>query len=316
MIKLKEQYYKPIETDLTQYFYDWYYRPILKLFESKRFNSIHNANNALIAAIRRGKIVYLNGVFSGKFNATISRELSRFAKYDKRSKTWKGLPPSDVLGASVVANTRATQLNSELKDLINKLDNNVQDVISQLSLNIQPTIDAIDKQLTLDVKNITVLPEITPDMRDTIARNYTDNMKLNIVNEDGPGNWNAEQVTRLRDMVEKNAMRGSNRIELRDMIQAEWNTTRAKARFLARQETSLFLSEMRDTRFQGAGIEKWRWSATGGKSGDGRTRDLHRELHGKVFTYSSPPIIDEKTGERGMPGQAFGCRCMLIPIRD
>ena len=87
-----------------------------------------------------------------------------------------------------------------------------------------------------------------------------------------------------------------------------------KAKFLARQETSLFMSKLRDTRYQGAGVERFRWSATGGSAGDGRTRDLHRMLHGKEFSYGNPPVIDERTGETGYPGEAFGCRCVAIPI--
>jgi len=310
MISLKESYYKPVEDQLTNLFYNWYYKPILDLMNKKVFNSIYNSNNAVIAAIRKGTVAYRNGVFTGKFTAAISKELSKFAKYDKRSKTWKGHAPPNIIGAAIVANDNADRLNAQIRNLINKLDRNVQEQIKQLSFNIEPAIDQIDRQLNLDVKNITVLPEITQDMRNTIAREYTENMRLNIVNEGGPGNWNEEQINRLRNMVEKNVLRGSNKNELLEMIKAEWDTSRSKARFLARQETSLFLVQMRDTRFQGAGIEKWKWSS----SHDIRVRPLHRELHGKVFTYSSPPIIDERTGERGMPGQAFGCRCTLTPI--
>ena len=87
-----------------------------------------------------------------------------------------------------------------------------------------------------------------------------------------------------------------------------------KAKFLVRNETTLLTATVRDERYQGAGILKYQWSATGGKSGDGRTRTWHRILHGKTFFYASPPVIDLATGETGNPGQTYNCRCGAKPL--
>jgi len=43
---------------------------------------------------------------------------------------------------------------------------------------------------------------------------------------------------------------------------------------------------------------------------DGRVNGLD----GYVFPIDKPPVIDEKTGERGYPGQLINCTCFLIPI--
>jgi hypothetical protein len=339
MIRLKESHFKPVQDDLTAYFYQWYYKPILDLIQEKRYNSIYNANSALVAAIRKGSIVYINGVFSGKFNSRTSRELSKFAKYDKRSKTWKGRPPSDVLAASIVANDKAKELNERIKSLLPQLDSNVKNVVKQLHLNIEPTIDSIDKQLVLDVKGLTVLPEITESMREAIANNYTDNMILNIVNENGPGDWNSEQITRLRDMVEKITLRGSNRNELLEMIQAEFEVSKNKARFLARQETSLFLVEMRDTRYIGAGLEFYEWLTSNdsrvvgnpaGKYPDpSKGHGNHFMMNHKICKFKDPTVYadtieDAKKGKwkskasiqggNKHPGQEFLCRCVSKPL--
>lgn len=341
MIKLEESYYKPIQKDLTAYFYEWYFKPILELLKDKKFNTIHNSKNALIAAIRKGSIVYQTGSFSGKFNARISKELSKFAVFDKQSKTWKGYPPSDILAASIVANDKASKLNQEIKSLLPKLDQGVKQAVKDITFNVKDTINKIDKQLTKDVDNLTVLPEITQDMRDQIEKHYTSNMSLNIVNEGDPGqgNWNQEQIVRLRDMVEKNILRGSNRKELIDMIQAEWDTTKAKAKFLARQETSLFLVEMRDNRYIGAGLEYYEWLTSndsrvvgnpGGKypnpsNGHGN----HYMMNRKICSFSDPTIYADNIedarkgkwkskasiqGGDKAPGQEFLCRCTAKPV--
>ena len=81
---------------------------------------------------------------------------------------------------------------------------------------------------------------------------------------------------------------------------------------MARQETKLLVAEYRKNRFKQEGVTKYRWSTVL----DGRERKLHRELNGKIFSWDNPPIIDERTGERGNPAEAYNCRCKAIPIID
>lgn len=38
-------------------------------------------------------------------------------------------------------------------------------------------------------------------------------------------------------------------------------------------------------------------------------------LNGFVFAIDDPPVIDKKTGERGMPSTLIGCKCFLKAIR-
>ena len=37
-------------------------------------------------------------------------------------------------------------------------------------------------------------------------------------------------------------------------------------------------------------------------------------LNGGIFDFDNLPVIDEKTGERGIPGQAINCKCRMRPI--
>ena len=47
---------------------------------------------------------------------------------------------------------------------------------------------------------------------------------------------------------------------------------------------------------------------------DERVRDEHKKLNGTIHRYDNPPIIDERTGTKGMPGEFYNCRCTFIPI--
>lgn len=302
-VKMKEAYYKPVFDDLQRYFYNFYWADIFDLLDLNKPRLL-NSTSALLSAIRAGTVTYENGVFRGTFDARISRELSRFATFDGRRKLWTGIAPSDVRAAAVIANDRAANLAQEINRLIDEMPARVEGEIANLTYPIEDTLFAISDQAGVDLRNIGIDIDITPELSERLIRDYTNNQNLNIKN------WTGDQIIRLRDMIQKNALQGYNREELQQMIMAEFQTTMNKARFLARQETSLFMATVRDERYQSAGVRQFRWSATN----DGRTRELHRELHGQVFTYGTPPIIDERTGERGYPGQAFGCRCAAIPI--
>ncbi len=133
-VQMKEKYYKPIQAELELYFYDFYWRDILTAFkESER---LYNSNSSLIAAIRKGSVHYEQGIFTGKFNARISGELRKFAKYDGRSKSWKGIPPSNVTAAAAVSNSRGEALNRKINDLISDIPARVEVAVEKLRYSI------------------------------------------------------------------------------------------------------------------------------------------------------------------------------------
>ncbi len=59
-------------------------------------------------------------------------------------------------------------------------------------------------------------------------------------------------------------------------------------------------------RVQALGSEEFVWIHVGGER---YPRRLHQSYHGRVFRYDAPPVIDERTGDTGLPGAAINCRC-------
>jgi hypothetical protein len=59
-------------------------------------------------------------------------------------------------------------------------------------------------------------------------------------------------------------------------------------------------------RLQALGVEEFVWIHTGGER---YPRRLHQSYSGRTFRYDDPPVIDERTGEKGLPGAAINCRC-------
>lgn len=312
MLKLLDSWYTPTEKELDSIFYDLFYRDIFEALKDPYYN--RSSLSALITKIRLGKIVYRDGVFSGDFNIETSRALRKFATFDQRSRTWKGSPPGDVLAAATVANSKAEKLHAAITEKLNDLETTLGDADLTYRFPVPVAVDEIDNQLLKDFATVGIQPEFTREMRENIIRDYNKNQNLNIKN------WVPDQITRLRNMVELSVSQGYRRPAMIEMIKSEWGVTQNKARFLARQETSLLMSKIRRERSLDAGVRKYRWST----SLDRRVRPAdiyekrsganHRYLHGKVFEYGKPPIVNVKTGRRAEPGEDFNCRCVAIPI--
>ena len=328
---MTEKYYKPIQAELENYFYNLYWKDILQLLkESER---LYNSNSALISAIRKGLVHYESGVFSGKYNSAISKDLRKFAKYDARSKTWKGIPPGNVTAAATIANERGKKLAMNIESLIAEIPSRVSAVVESLKYSIDAPLFMMSDEAGKDLKSIGVSIDMTPELSDRLIEEYTTNQNINIKN------WTTDQTIRLRKMIEKNALSGYNRLELQELISSEYGVSMAKAKFLARQETTLFTSTVRDERYSSAGITLVKWSTSqdarvvGNPSGlypdPSKGHGDHFALNGKICKLNDPSVYADsiaaaKAGKwkskvsAGMgnehAGKEYGCRCTYIPI--
>lgn len=331
MMRMIDQYWKPIEKDLRYYFHELYWKDILALLDDPYFRM--NSVSALIEAIRKGTIQYSRGKFTGKFTMKISAELEKFAKYDGRSNTWTGFPPPAVSAAAAVANDKSRALNERLQALIAEIPSRVEAVVDSLKYSIDQPLFSMNAQANKDLNTIGITVDITPELSERIIEDYTNNQNLNIKN------WTSDQTERLREMIEKNVLSGYNRGELIQMIQSEYGTTMNKARFLARQETSLLMATVRDTRYSDAGVNIVRWSnshdvrVVGNPAGEypepTTGHGNHWRMGGKYCSLNDPTIYadtleDARSGKWKSKasigggdrhaGEEYNCRCTYIPV--
>lgn len=90
--------------------------------------------------------------------------------------------------------------------------------------------------------------------------------------------------------------------QLQKKLKKQFELSDARARLIARDQTSKLNAELNKIRQQQAGVDKYTWRT----SRDERVRERHRKLNGKVYKYG------ETTGaEEGQePGQPIQCRCI------
>lgn len=84
-----------------------------------------------------------------------------------------------------------------------------------------------------------------------------------------------------------------------------------RAKLIAVDQVRKATSALNDARLKKLGVKRFRWVHSGGGK---EPRKLHLEYDGRVFDLDNPPVIDERTGERGLPGQLINCRCRMAPI--
>jgi len=88
-------------------------------------------------------------------------------------------------------------------------------------------------------------------------------------------------------------------------------TVERRILFIAQNETRKNYSALAAVRVQKAGVKKFIWHSTGAGL---VPRESHKELSGQTFEYDNPPVIDEHSGERGIPGQTYNCHCYAEPV--
>jgi SPP1 gp7 family putative phage head morphogenesis protein len=154
------------------------------------------------------------------------------------------------------------------------------------------------------MKAVGVQYSLTHGQKEALKKDYTQNIKLYIKD------FAQEHIEKLRGEVEQNAMSGYRAKELEERLRVKYGASRSKAKFLAKQETSLFMSKSRRERFLDAGVEFYRWDSLG----DRRVRPDHRKLNGRIFQFGDPPVSDSSTGKRAEPGEDFGCRCRAVAL--
>lgn len=306
-LPLKPEYWAEIEKKIKIVFLNLFNIPVSELLSEENV-IIKNFNNPIIDAIRINRIYYVDGAFYGRFNSSISRELKKLgAVFNGTKKAWE----LDVLPAEV--STALAQIDSKFANInhqiVNILDNvNVDELIktAEITIEYNHAIDKMEFDFNKSLASISIIPELTPKTKQIIADQWGENLNLYIKN------WADENILELREKVLANTFRGQRAENLVQMLRDNYHVSESKAKFLARQETSMLMSKYRETRYQDIGSQKYRWSG----SNDEREREDHKELNNKIFLWDGPPVVNRQTGKRAHPGEDFNCRCVAIGIID
>lgn len=322
---LKEKHYSDIVDQLRHIFYEIIYRPVSALLRhytgipSGAKKALLNARgDALRDALSKGRIQYEAGVFSGELSAAIGSDLRALgAKFNKRERVYR-IPvsnvPAWVKAAAILYNTKAKEAHKIIARKLDEIQGDLDDIADMFLVDPMDAIEGIESDFNKLAKQLIVDPKLSPESRARLEKDYQQNMKLWIKK------FSKEQIIELRKIVERNATKGYRFDTLIKGISSRYGVTANKAKFLARQETGLFMSKYRRERFSEAGVIRYKWSTSHDARvrpapGTGETNN-HRILDGRIFEYKHPPIVDPATGKRANPGEDYNCRCVDIAILE
>jgi SPP1 gp7 family putative phage head morphogenesis protein len=303
------EYSQPIASDMLQALWDAIFKPVFDILGIKtpaRVNSIADLKNAL----RAGRIFWMDGYFYGEFNAAVGKALRDLgASFSSQKKAYKlGLDsiPMDMRTDIVIGKGMNQSKTERILKHLDELEKTkliigagTKSVAMMSSLNEQ-TLNTF-KVLP---ENLQIPMDLTDRQKTELLGSYQKNLSGYL--ED----WKKEQVERLRIKTQANASLGYRADRLAGIVKSEFGVSKAKATFIARQETSMLVSKYREQRYTGAGIKQYVWST----SHDQRVRSSHAELDHKIFSWDSPPVVDPATGRRANPGEDWNCRCLALPV--
>ena len=87
--------------------------------------------------------------------------------------------------------------------------------------------------------------------------------------------------------------------------------TQRRARNIALDQTRKAYNSINKQRLLTLGVKKFKWLHSGGGQ---HPRKDHIAMSGNIYSFDDLPVIEKRTGERGIPGQAINCRCTMTPV--
>jgi len=323
-----------IEKRIKDLFRKQLYLPMFALLKVKPSAVIKNAptSDALGEAIMFGKVYYSDGAFRGKFNAQISLQLRGIgATWENKSKSYRipfsKVPPTFKAAISV-SKARFEENMKKLDAMLVKFDPKAFTQQLKTADLFDKELFNVDKKFRANVKKITIEPELEPEQRTIIAKEWETNMDLWVQR------FTEEQIVSLRKMVQDNVYAGNRQENLHAPIKAmllkidkHWVNVEKKAAFLARQETNLLLAKFKQVRYEEVGMTHYKWACVHMPKQPrptspyipGEVRYSHGILDGSTQAWSRPPIITsplDKKQRHGNPGQDYNCRCFAIPLLE
>lgn len=301
--------YDAIKVKIIELFKTNVYIPLLRDVAAPK-ETLQNSMDDLAKAISSGRLRFWRGKFSGRFNATLSKELRRLgAEWDRKQGTWN-IPLTKLPDELKIAIGASEHRYEKTVAAINKTLQSLNPAEIAQKLDVAKLFDAdlwkTERKFQESIKSITVAPKVTAETRARLSAEYNDNMQLYITD------FLEKEIKELRKTVEQRAFAGDRYEGLIKTIKESYGVSDRKAKFLARQETSLMMTKYKQVRYQDAGVNKYKWRCVVG-SALHPVRPMHKAHDNKIFTWDNPPVINEK-GERKNPGQDYNCRCVAIPV--
>lgn len=309
-----------IEAELKARFRELLYYPLLRIMDAPK-TTIKNARSPLLDAIARGEVSFYRGRFVGKFDSKVSKELRAMgAKFERETSSYaipsEQLPRDIQLGIMASFRTFEAKVQKIEKALAEMKPAKIAELFDLRAL-FAKTIWRVDESLQTTLKGISIIPKLTDDQVNQVSSEWQNNMELDVKG------WLESEIKEMRAKVLKSTIAGNRFDAMKKTIKRSYGVSARKAAFLARQETNLLVTKLKEVRYRQAGVNEYKWKCvhmphdkTPDQHTPGNVRYSHGLLDGKVFRFDQPPVTSNpgQPLRRNNPGADYNCRCYAIPL--
>ena len=263
---------------------------------------------AIVAARETAKIVALNGLLA-RLAATVGQETTVKLFIEKAVERMFKKLQVDLEESTKERKVPVIDVSVDIPE-IDIADTDFEKIDEYYQLTKEERKNLEVPKLNLD--------EVVIDKRaKKIAEDYTYNMDYWVKN------WKAKEIATMRRDVLEMTQNGARTDTIKKYFKTRWGIAERKAEFLARNESGIASSVLKATHYQDMGCTHFKWLRSTSKE----KRELHleyaKETNNKygiggtnIFAFDNPPIIDERTGQRGLPQETYNCSCNLVGIKN
>ncbi len=121
----------------------------------------------------------------------------------------------------------------------------------------------------------------------------------------------SEYLQKVQGAVMRSITTGNGLQDLLPALEQYEGQTYRRARNIALDQTRKAHNSISARKMKAIGVKQFKWIHSGGGA---HPRQDHVDMDGQVYSFDKLPVIDKRTGERGIPGQAPNCRCSMSPV--
>ena len=206
-------------------------------------------------------------------------------------------------------------LSSKARILLNKLSKKFAKIFDNDSkLFAEGMVNRIDRyssgslkssieQLSggLAIKTDFISGEIGETLKASVTRN------VNLIKS-----IESKYFEQIEDLVMRSILPGGRGLEDLSVLDKIKDKTINRGVNIAKDQTRKAYNNLNAARMEKVGVQEFQWVHSGGGADP---RDYHKNtLNGNTYSLNDLPIIDPKTGERGLPGQLVNCKCTMLPV--
>jgi len=114
----------------------------------------------------------------------------------------------------------------------------------------------------------------------------------------------SEYLQKVEGAVMRSITTGNGLQDLVPALEQFEGQTHRRAKNIALDQTRKVMSSINRGRMEALGVNKFMWHHSGGGA---HPRQDHVDMDGQIYSFDKLPVIDPRTGERGIPGQAPNC---------